>query len=99
MVAMQIAPEENVLVAEWKAQGKYTFPVLFVPAATPARPDGWDYAFQHYGVWLAPTDLLLDAARKVLFRHVGATGTALEVEIRDLLGLPPFEGLEGNRGQ
>ena len=46
------------------------------------------------GYWLAPTDLLLDGARKVVFRHLGASGQALEVEIRELLGLPPFEGLE-----
>jgi hypothetical protein len=94
MVAIQIDPEQNSQVGEWKTRGKYSFPVLLVPAARPTDSKGHDYANEHYGVWLAPTDLLLDTARRVVFRHVGGTGTALEVEIRDLLGLPPFDGLE-----
>lgn len=94
MVAIQIAPDENSQVAEWKSRGKYTFPVLLLPTAEPAEQEGQEYAGRHYGVRLAPTDLLLDAHRKIAFRHVGAGGPALEVEIRELLGLPPFEDLE-----
>jgi hypothetical protein len=94
MVAIQIDPTQNGQVAEWRTQGKYSFPVLLVPAAKPTDPKGQDYTNEHYGVWLAPTDLLPDAARRVVFRHVGGAGAALEVEIRDLLGLPPFDGLE-----
>jgi hypothetical protein len=91
VLAIQIAPDENSQVAEWKLRGKYTFPVLLVP---PAEQEGQEYASKHYGVWLAPTNLLLDGARKIVFRHGGAAGAALEVEIRELLGLPPFEGLD-----
>jgi hypothetical protein len=94
MVAIQIHPEQNGQVAEWKKAGNYSFPVLLAPAARRAGQTDVDYAFERYGVWLAPTDLVLDAARKIAFRHVGATRAALEVEIRELLGLPPFEGLE-----
>jgi hypothetical protein len=94
MVAIQIDSEENGDVAEWKARGKYSFPVLLVPAPRAAEQKGDEYAAKHYGVWLAPTDLLLDAGRRIAFRHVGGTGPALEVEIRELLGLAPFEGLE-----
>jgi hypothetical protein len=95
MVAIQMDPDENSQVAEWHAKGKYGFPVLLVP---PMKANGTlgqdDYASANYAVWLAPTDLLLDAAHKVVFRHVGGAGSAIEVEIRELLGLPPFEGLE-----
>jgi hypothetical protein len=94
MVAIQIDPVQNSQVAEWRTRGKYSFPVLLLPPDQTATRRRQDYAFEHYGVWLAPTDLLLDTARRVVFRHVGGTGTALEVESRDLLGMPPFEGLE-----
>ena len=94
MVAIQIDPDQDSQVPEWKLRGRYSFPVLLVPAPKAAEQEGEEYALKHYGVWLAPTNLLLDGARKIVFRHVGAAGTALEVEIRDLLGLPPFEGLE-----
>jgi hypothetical protein len=94
MLAIQVAPDENSQVAEWRARGKYSFPVLLLPAAESAEQEEQEYAGRHYGVWLAPTNLLLDAARRIAFRHLGGTGQALEVEIRELLGLPPFEGLE-----
>ncbi len=94
MLAIQVAPEENSQVAEWKARGGYSIPVLLVPAAASAEPSGQDYAAKRYGVLGEPTDLLLDAAHKVVFRHMAAKAVALEAEIRDLLGLPPFEGLE-----
>jgi hypothetical protein len=100
MVAIQVDPDENNQVTEWHAKGKYTFPVLLAPSTKPSDAEGQDWATAKYGVWLAPTDLLLNAAHNVVFRHVGGTGTAMEVEIREMLGLPPFEGLEavGPRG-
>ena len=93
-MAIQIAPDENDQVADWKARGKYTFPVLLVPAAMSDEQKGQGYSFKRFGVWGAPTNLLVNADRKVVFRHAGGIGAALEIEIRDLLGLPPFDGLD-----
>jgi hypothetical protein len=48
-------------------------------------------------VFGAPTNLILNADGKLVFRHLGyGTGSAktMEAEIRELLGLNPFEGLE-----
>ncbi len=89
MVAIQIDPGQNNLLPAWRTRGNYTFPVLLMPGA-----DGLEYAHANYGVWAEPTNLLLNRAHKEVFRHVAGAGTALEVEIRELLGLPPFEGLE-----
>jgi hypothetical protein len=94
MVAIQMSPEQNDQVAEWRAKGRYTFPVLLVPPVKSGTPQSQDYSGGHFGVWLAPTDLLLNGAHKVVFRHVGATGAALEVEIREMLGLPAFDGVQ-----
>lgn len=47
----------------------------------------------------APTNLILDAEGKMVFRHVGfgAGGEkTMEAEIRDLLGLDPFQGIDTN---
>jgi len=89
MVAIQVHPEENRLVPAWRAKGKYTFPVVFVP---PARSDGSDtFAASRFDVLGVPTALLLNAERKIVFRHLGGGRVFVEAEIRELLGLPPFE--------
>lgn len=90
MVAIQMDPDQNGRVAEWRTKGKYTFPVLLVPPPKGGLAKERDYAGAHYDVWLAPTDLLLDSTHKVIFRHVGSGAAVLEPEIRELLGLPPF---------
>ncbi len=91
MVAIQMDAEQNSRVAEWRAKGNYTFPVVLVPAPKGGGTKERDYAGANYGVWLAPTDLLLNDARKVVFRHVGRGADVLEAEIRELLGVPPLQ--------
>jgi hypothetical protein len=92
MVAIQIHPDQNGLVSAWRTNGKYTFPVLFVPPPRPGTPAGRDYARTHFGIAGTPTDLLVNADRKIVFRHLGGSKAVMEAEIRELLGLKPFEG-------
>ena len=89
MVAMNVNPEQNDQLAEWRAKGKYTFPIVL------AASD--DFARDKYGVDGTPTNIMLDAEGKAVFRLLGymAGGEQLmETEVRELLGLDPFEGLE-----
>jgi hypothetical protein len=93
MFAINIAPTQNEQIPKWRARGKYTFPVLVT--------DSMDYARRNFGVLGAPCDMLLNAEGKRVFIHSGYPGggkeIAIEAEIRELLGLNPFEGLEPDR--
>ena len=93
MAAINIAPAQNEMIPKLRAQGKYTFPILVV--------DNKDYARRNFGVLAAPYDMLLDAEGKRAFLHYAYPGDGkekvVEAEIRELLGLNPFEGLEPDR--
>lgn len=94
MVAINVTPGQNAQLAQWRARGHYTFPVLLVP--------GPGYASSEYGVGGTPTNLLVDADARVMFRHIGygvGAERIIEAEIRDLLGLDPFEGIEPAKAQ
>jgi hypothetical protein len=89
MVALNVNPEQNGELEEWRAKSKYTFPIVL------AASD--DYARDKYGVEGTPTNLLLDGDGRMVFRVIGyGTGgeQLMETQIRELLGLDPFEGLE-----
>lgn len=61
-------------------------PVVLVPKAL----DGYEgIVSTKFGVIGAPTNLLLDSNRRVVFRHLGGALGVLENEIRFLLGLAP----------
>ncbi len=86
MVAINVDPSQDNMLAEWRKKGRYTFPVLLSPSP--------DYARTTYSVSGTPTNLLTDSNRKVIFRSVGnRTGweKTMEAEVRELLGLDPFE--------
>jgi hypothetical protein len=88
MVAINTNPSQDKDLPEWRAKGKYTFPI----AVSPDK----DFARTNYDVPGTPTNLLLDANGKMVFRHLGYGPGAekrMESEIRELLGLKPFEGL------
>jgi hypothetical protein len=87
LVAIQVHPEQNDLVPAWRTNGKYTFPVVFVPPA--ATGNSGDFARARFDVVGTPTNLLLNSDRKIVFRHPGGVGDALESELRELLGLMP----------
>jgi len=95
MVAINITPAQNEMIPKLRAQGKYTFPVLVV--------DNKDYARRNFGVLAAPCDMLLDAEGKRAFLHYAYPGDGkekekvVEAEIRELLGLNPFEDPEPDR--
>ncbi len=85
MVAINTIPAQNRQLAAWRAKGRYTFPVALCDR---------DFASTTYGVYGLPTNLLLNAERKVVFRHAGYDSgdeKTMEAEIRELLGLDPFE--------
>ncbi|MBZ5499839.1 MAG: hypothetical protein LAP85_25850 [Acidobacteriia bacterium] len=92
MVSINVTPGQNGEIPAWRAKGKYTFPVLVVDAS--------DYARVNYSVSGTPTNLLLNADGKMVFRHIGygpGAERTMEAEIRELLGLDPFEGLEATK--
>ena len=88
MVAINIVSSQDKELAEWRKKGGYTFPVLVC---------GPTFARDAYGVSAAPTNVLLDTDHRTAFRHLGYGPGAekrMEAEIRELLGLDPFEGTE-----
>jgi hypothetical protein len=88
-VALNVQPDQDRLLPEWRAKGKYTFPIVL--------SSDKDFAQAAYGVTSTPTSIILNADGKLVFRHLGyATGEEmiLEAEIRELLGLDPFASLE-----
>lgn len=90
LIAFNMLAQQNEMLPEWKAKGKYTFPIVVT--------DDKDYfATNPFDVRGTPTSFLLDADGKIIFRHVGYSSGAekiMEAEIRELLGLDPFEGQE-----
>lgn len=92
MIAINNIPGQNAQIPEWRVKGKYTFPVVATNAG--------DYVLVNYGVSATPTNLLLNADGKMVFRHIGyQTGNekTMEAEIRELLGLNPFAGVEPDK--
>ena len=92
MVAINMVSQQNDMLPEWKAKGKYTFPVLVTD-----EKDYW--STNPYGVRFTPTNLLLAADGKVGFRHlteVSEKDPIMEAQIRELLGLSPFEERDGS---
>ncbi len=84
MVAINVVPEQDKDVPAWRTKGGYTFPVLLSESG---------FAETNFGVHVQPTNFLLDADRRLVFRHLGygAGGEKqIEAEIRELLGLDPF---------
>jgi hypothetical protein len=91
MVAINTVPDQDKQLGEWRKKGGYTFPVLLSEK---------DFARTNYGVLGAPTNLLLDSDHRTVFRHLGygeGGEKRMEAEIRELLGLDPFEGVETNK--
>jgi hypothetical protein len=91
MIAINTVPEQNEMIPEWKAKGKYTFPIVSTD---------WDFAEKNYGVRGTPASFLLNAEGKVIFRNSGFDSGGekiMEAEIRELLGLDPFEGIEASQ--
>lgn len=87
MVAINTHPAQDGMLQEWLTKGGYTFPVLL--------SDSRDFAAKTYGVLGAPTNLILNSDGKMVFRHLGYSSgedaPSIEAEIRELLGLKPFE--------
>jgi len=90
MIALNTISQQNEMLAGWKAKGKYTFPIV-------VTADKDFFSKNQYGVRGTPTSFLLNGDGKVVFRHIGylAGGEkTMEAEVRELLGLDPFEGQE-----
>ena len=61
MVWINVLPDEEKLIAPWRAQHGYTVPVLLGKQSTP----------REYGVRMTPTHYLLDARGEILSRQDG----------------------------
>jgi hypothetical protein len=86
MIAINMVSQQNSQISDWKAKGKYTFPVVVTQ-----ETDYW--ATNPYKVQGTPTNVLLDGAGNAVFRHSGFGPDGekmMEAEIRELLGLDPF---------
>lgn len=85
MVALNVNTDQDAQLPEWRANGKYTFPIVL--------SSDKDFARTAYGVYGTPTNIILNVEGKMVFRHMGydpGEEKALEAEIRELLGLDPF---------
>ena len=86
MVAINTVDFQKDMIPAWKAKNKFTFPILV--GATES------FLKESYNQQGSPTNMLVNADGKILFRHVGyeAGGEkVIEAEIREILGLEPFE--------
>ena len=78
MVWINVVPDEQKLIAEWRTQHSYTAPVLLGKQSTP----------REYGVRMTPTHYLLDARGEILSRQDGfnpGDETKLEQQIQQAL--------------
>ncbi len=85
MLAINVVPEQDKDVSDWRKKGGYSFPILLSERG---------FAEANYGVYSEPTNLLLDSEHKMVFRHLGYGSGGeeqMEAEIRYLLGLDPFD--------
>lgn len=79
MVWINLVPDEENLIAGWRAQHGYTVPVLL----------GTRSLVNDYKLRMTPTHFVLDAKGQVLASHAGYTAgdeTTLERDIRQALG-------------
>ncbi len=86
MIAINTVPAQDKSLPEWRAKGGYKFPLALSPTRGFARTT--------YKITGAPTNLLLNADGRVVFRHLGyGTGgeKVMDAEIRELLGLDPWK--------
>jgi len=78
MVWINVVPDEQKLIAEWRTQHGYTAPVLLGKQSTP----------REYSVRMTPTHYLLDARGEILSRQDGfnpGDETKLEQQIQQAL--------------
>jgi len=78
MVWINVVPDEQKLIAEWRTQHGYTVPVLLGKQSTP----------REYSVRMTPTHYLLDARGEILSRQDGfnpGDETKLEQQIQQAL--------------
>jgi peroxiredoxin len=79
-VWINVVPDEERLIADWRARGGFTVPVLL----------GGRSVQSDYKLVMTPTHYLLDSEGRVLSRHAGYTPgdeKGLEQEIQHALGL------------
>jgi hypothetical protein len=94
MVAINTIDFQKDMIPEWKAKNKFTFPILVGATETFLKEN-----YNHQG---NPTNMLVNVDGKILFRHVGYDAGAekvIEAEIREMLGLEPFEAAPVETGQ
>lgn len=89
MVSINTVESQNELIPEWKSEKGFTFPIL-VGATRQFLVENYDYQG-------SPTNFLLNQDGRVVFKHVGygpGGEKVMEAEIRELLGLDPFQGVD-----
>jgi hypothetical protein len=87
IVAINVGPEQDKDISDWRKKGGYTFPILLSESG---------FAETNYGVSAEPTNFLLDSDYRMVFCHMGygrGGEKQMETEIRELLGLDPFTGV------
>ena len=88
LVSVNLLPDQNELIADWKKKGGYEHPILVTETT--------DYLVKTLGLRFPggmPANFLVDAGGKVHFRHIGyqpGEEEILEAQVRELLGLAPF---------
>lgn len=80
MVAINIVPDQDSMIADWLSKNRYTFPVLTGATIESAQKD--------YGLRMTPSLYLLDSQGKVVFKQGGYKAgdeKKLEDQIRKVL--------------
>jgi peroxiredoxin len=80
MVAINIVPDQDSMIADWLSQHQYTFPVLTGATIDSVQKD--------YGLRMTPSLYLLDSQGKVIFKQSGYKAgdeKNLEDQIRKVL--------------
>ena len=94
MVAVNTIDYQKDMIPDWRNKNKFTFPILVGATDTFLKE-----SYNHQG---NPTNMLVNADGRVLFKHVGYEGggeKVIEAEIREMLGLEPFEPVPIESGQ
>ena len=89
MVSVNTNESQADQIPAWREKNNFTFTILVGMSR-----DELTAKYHHKG---SPTNFLIDAEGRVHFKHLGfgpGGEKAMEAEIRDMLGLDPFAGID-----
>jgi glutathione peroxidase-family protein len=89
MVSVNTNESQAEQIPEWREENQFTFTILVGMSRDELREK-----YNHKG---SPTNFLVNSDGKVFFKHLGygpGGEKTMETEIREMLGLDPFAGID-----